>query len=164
MPSYRMQYANTHRQPTSQVYCTLANATGVRLEFFEEGSTGLLPEYKPPTIVEPGAVASFLVEKLLPNEAHKTFALKYNIQTFQGPMRGWVAGEPKDAVIVNSSNSRDLIDQSVFVTGTYPPDPKAPLPAEYPSQIFFDVYPANGDHWQIFAKQLIDQTPTGNKA
>ena len=159
MPSYRMQYANTHRQPTSQVYCTLANATGVRLEFFEEGSTGLLPEYKPPTIVEPGAVASFLVEKLLPNEAHKTFALKYNIQTFQGPMRGWVSGMPEDTVIVNSTNSRDLIHQSVFVTG---PDPMKNPPAEYPSQIFFDVYPANGDHWQIFAKQLIDQIP--NKA
>ena len=136
-----------------QVKCTLANATGARLEFFENGSTGFLSHYKPPKILEPGAVASFLVEKN--SHASQTFALQYNIQVFQGPMRGWVPGDEKDAVIVNSSNSRDRIDATVVVTGANGL-PDTGTPSGYPSQIFFDAYPANGDHWQIFAKQLID--------
>ena len=122
--------------------CTLANGAGVRLEFFEAGSTGLLPSYKPPLILEPGEVASFLVNKNIP------FELNYNIQTFQGP-GGWVAGDTSTAVTVKSSTTvRAQINTVVQVDRT----------TKYPTQIYFDVS-TDGDFFHIFATQLIGASP-----
>ena len=125
--------------------CTLANATGVRLEFIEEGSKGLVQEYKPPTILEPGEVASFLVDK-------SVFELKYNIQTFQGPtsfgpagQAGWVRGDADKTVTVEGKDSfQTSIDAVVQVDQT----------TMYPTQFKFAVS-RNGDAWQIRATQSI---------
>ena len=123
--------------------CTLANSAGVRLEFIEAGSTGLLPSYKPPLILEPGEVASFLVDKSQP------FQLKYNIETFQGPFRGWLDGDINKAVTVTSSTIDREINTVVQVdSGT----------TSYTSQIRFDVS-TEGDFFNIVVKQLIDTTP-----
>ena len=82
---------------------TLANATGVRLEFFKAGSKGLLKDdnYKPPPTLEPGEVASFLVDMSV-----YVLELMYNIQTFQGPMGGWVAGDATKTVSVHRGRIR----------------------------------------------------------
>jgi len=124
--------------------CTLANATGVRLEFIEEGSKGLVQEYKPPTILEPGEVASFLVDK-------SVFELKYNIQTFQGPVpvgpvgqAGWVRGDADKTVTVEGKDSSTSIEAVVQVDQT----------TMYPTQFKFAVS-RNGDAWQIRATQSI---------
>jgi hypothetical protein len=125
--------------------CTLANATGVRLEFIEAGSTGLVQEYKPPTILEPGEVASFLVDK-------SVFELKYNIQTFQGPtsvgpagQAGWVRGDADKTVTVEGKDSfQTSIDAVVQVDQT----------TMYPTQFKFALS-RNGDAWQIRATQSI---------
>ena len=125
--------------------CTLANATGVRLEFIEAGSTGLVQEYKPPTILEPGEVASFLVDK-------SVFELKYNIQTFQGPIpfepagqAGWVRGEADKTVTVEGKDLfQTSIDAVVQVDQT----------TMYPTQFKFAVS-RNGDAWEIRATQSI---------
>ena len=120
--------------------CTLANATGVRLEFIEEGSKGLVQEYKPPTILEPGEVASFLVDK-------SVFELKYNIQTFQGPrpFGGWVRGDADKTVTVEGRDSfQTSIDAVVQVDQT----------TMYPTQFKFAVS-RNGDAWEIRATQSI---------
>jgi len=121
------------RQATT---CTLANATGVRLEFIEAGSTGLVQGYKPPMILEPGQVASFLVSKA-------TFKLKYNIQTFQG-QAGWVRGEADTAVSLLPTTNFATIDAVVQVDQT----------TMYPTQFKFAVS-RNGDAWQIRATQSI---------
>ena len=125
--------------------CTLANATGVRLEFIEEGSKGLVQEYKPPTILEPGEVASFLVDK-------SVFELKYNIQTFQGPtsfgpagQAGWGRGDADKTVTVEGKDSfQTSIDAVVQVDQT----------TMYPTQFKFAVS-RNGDAWEIRATQSI---------
>ena len=135
-----------------QTTCTFANATGARLEFFEDGSNGLLSDdYKPPLILEPGAVASFLVDK-------DTFALQYNIQVFQGPgapapVGGWMSVEDSKAVTLGlglnpTTNRRAEIDAEVQVM-----DGVAAL--EYPTKFIFGVY-ETGNLVQIFAKQLIN--------
>ena len=124
--------------------CTLANGAGVRLEFIEAGSAGLLPSYKPPLILEPGEVASFLVDKNIP------FRLNYNIQTFQGPFAGWLGGDTNTAVTVTSSTTvRAQISTDVQVDRT----------TKYPTQIYFDVS-IDGDFFHIFATQLIDAPPS----
>jgi hypothetical protein len=137
-----MPYAPSHMKVAK---CTLANATGVRLEFIEEGSKGLVQEYKPPTILEPGEVASFLVDK-------SVFELKYNIQTFQGPtsfgpagQAGWVRGDADKTVTVEGKDSfQTSIDAVVQVDQT----------TMYPTQFKFAVS-RNGDAWQIRATQSI---------
>ena len=148
-----MQYVNP-----LQVKCTLANATGARLEFSEEGSTGILAEYKPPKTLEPGEVASFLVDKA-------SFALKYNIQVFQGPMLGWMrpGGDDSESVTLNSTTDRSgEIEADVQVAG-----PNPGPPARYPTTFIVDVHlvqtpkSTSFDVVQIFAKQLITQTPRG---
>ena len=118
--------------------CTLANGAGVRLEFIEAGSIGLLPSYKPPLILEPGEVASFLVDKNIP------FRLNYNIQTFQGPFGGWLGGDTSTAVTVTSSTVQEQINTVAQVDDT----------TKYPTQISFDVS-TDGDFFHIFATQLI---------
>ena len=125
--------------------CTIANGAGVRLEFIEAGSIGLLHSYKPPLILEPGEVASFLVS------GREPFQLNYNIETFQGPFGGWLDGDTNKAVTVTSSTKdRPQIDTVVQVDrGT----------TKYPSQIFFDVS-TTGDSFNIVAKQLIDTEPS----
>jgi len=147
-----MQYVNP-----LQAKCTLANATGARLELFSSGTGGLLSDdYKPPLILEPGAVASFLVDK-------DSFALQYNIQVFQGPgapapVGGWVRGEDSKAVILGlipTTNQSAEIEADVQVIGSNPGPP-----AMYPTKFYFEVI-ENGDLVQIFAKQLITQTPRG---
>ena len=139
-----MQYVNP-----LQVKCTLANATGARLEFSEEGSTGILAEYKPPKTLEPGEVASFLVHKA-------SFALEYNIQVFQGPFLGWMRPDVKSVTLDSTTYRSGEIEADVQVAGDNPRGP----PAMYPTKFIFDVY-ENGDLVQIFAKQLITQTPRG---
>ena len=132
-----MPYAPSHMKVAK---CTLANATGVRLEFTEDGSTGLVQEYKPPMILEPGEVASFLVDK-------STFELKYNIQTFQGPrpFGGWVRGDADKTVTVEGEDSfQTSIDAVVQVDQT----------TMYPTQFKFAVS-RNGDAWEIRATQSI---------
>ena len=132
-----MPYAPSHMKVAK---CTLANATGVRLEFTEDGSTGLVQEYKPPMILEPGEVASFLVDK-------STFELKYNIQTFQGPrpFGGWVRGDADKTVTVEGRDSfQTSIDAVVQVDQT----------TMYPTQFKFAVS-RNGDAWEIRATQSI---------
>ena len=111
---------------------TLANATGVRLEFFKAGSTGLLKEdyYTPPPILEPGEVASFLVDNSV------EFKLNYNIQTFQGPLgrlqAGWVAGDPdKTVTVMGQDGFSTTIDATLQVDRG-----KA-----FPPQFIFDVSP-----------------------
>ena len=118
---------------------TLANATGVRLEFFKTNSKGLLKDdiYKPPPTLEPGEVASFLVDT-------SVFDLKYNIQTFQGPMDGWVAGDATKTVSVQGKNSF-----STSINAFLQVDPKPP---GYPTKFTFDVS-RNDGQWQINAKQ-----------
>ena len=132
-----------------QAKCTFANATGARLELLS--STGLLAEYKPPKILEPGAVASFLVDK-------DSFALEYNIQVFQGPgapapVGGWMRVEDSKTVTLGLQNRSAEIESDVQVIG-----PNRGPPAMYPTKFIFDVY-ENGDLVQIFAKQLIDSHP-----
>ena len=138
-----------------QAKCTFANATGARLELFGNDSTGLLAEYRPPPIMEPGAVASFLVN------GDVLFGLRCNIQVFQGPgapapVGGWVPGEKSKTVILGlnpATNQSKEIDAFVQVIG-----PSPGPPAMYPTKFTFDVI-ENGDLVQIFAKQLIDQNP-----
>ena len=134
-----------------QTTCTFANATGARLEFFEDASAGLLsdffvPVYRPPPILEPGAVASFLVDK-------DSFALRYNIQVFQGPFRGWMRVDSK-AVTLGLKNQSAEIKSDVQVMG---PNPRGP-PAIYPTKFTFEVIDTGG-LVQIFAKQVITQNP-----
>jgi len=118
--------------------CTLANGAGVRLEFIEIGSKGLLPSYKPPQFLEPGEVASFLVEKNIP------FELKYNIQTFQGP-GGWMGGDDTTAVTLSSTTVPAQINTDVQVgRGT----------TKYPTQISFDLS-RDGDFYHFVATQSI---------
>eukprot|EP00964_Phaeocystis_antarctica_P024032 scaffold13451_cov54-Phaeocystis_antarctica.AAC.3 len=150
-----MQYVNP-----LQFKCTVANATGVRLEFVEEGSAGVLEFYKPPPILDPGAVASFLIDKA-------TFKLQYYIQVFQGPSLGWVrvedGGLPRFATL-SQSNRSPKIEADVQVAGPGMPGP----PARYPTNITFDLNlvqtpksesKSEADVLQIFAKQLITQIP-----
>ena len=134
--------------------CTLANATGVRLVFIEEGSSPFpVSKYKPPPILEPGAIASFLVDK-------KSFSLNYNIQVFQGPFLGWMAVDtnPVTVEVIGEaeSTSRVRIKSDVQVADTK--DYTKP-PTKYPTTIFFDGYPVSDDLVQIHVKQVIDQTP-----
>ena len=138
-----VSYAMHHTMQATK--CTLANGAGVRLEFIEAGSIGLLHSYKPPLILEPGEVASFLVS------GREPFQLNYNIETFQGPFGGWLDGDTNKAVTVTSSTKdRPQIDTVVQVDrGT----------TKYPSQIFFDVS-TTGDSFNIVAKQLIDTEPS----
>jgi len=143
--------------------CTLANTTGARLEFFENGSTGFLSHYKPPKILEPGAVASFLVDK-------DSFALQYNIQVFQGPIGGWTRVEDSKTVTLglkptplNPTTKRSAeIESDVQVIGDGtdgrgPPAGKPP--AKYPTKFVFAV--EDGDLVQIVATQEITQIPRG---
>jgi len=145
----------TDGQPTftsSVKKCTLANATGVRLVFIEEGSSPFpVSEYKPPPILEPGAIASFLVDK----DPKKSFSLNYNIQVFQGPFRGWMAVDT-DPVTVAESTSGVKIKSDVQVADT---KDYTKAPTKYPTTIFFDAYPVSDDLVQIHVKQVIDQTP-----
>ena len=146
-----MQYVNP-----LQAKCTLANATGARLEFL--GSEGLLSEYKPPPILEPGAVASFLIDK------KATFKLQYYIQVFQGPSLGWVrvedGGLPRFATL-SQSNRSPKIEADVQVADGNPRGP----PARYPTNITFDLNlvqtpkSTEVDVLQIMVKQQITQTP-----
>ena len=129
-----------------QAKCTLANATGARLELLY---FAFLPaEYMPPKILEPGAVASFLIGK--------DFTLQYNIQVFQGPFLGWMRPDVKSVTLDSTTYRSGEIEADVQVAGDNPRGP----PAMYPTKFIFDVY-ENGDLVQIFAKQLITQTPRG---
>jgi len=124
---------------SSSTKCILTNATGVRLQFFEAGSKGILPEYKPPSILEPGEVASFLVDK------NVEFELKYNIQTFQGPMAGWVSGDANKTVTVTGvAGDQGVIDAVVQVDAT----------TMYQTQFTFSVS-SNDNLWQISVNQSI---------
>jgi hypothetical protein len=119
--------------------CILTNATGVRLQFFEPDSKGILPEYKPPKVQEPGEVASFLVDKGV------EFELKYNIQTFQGPMAGWVSGDADKFVAVKGvAGNQSVIDAVVQVD----------LKTMYQTQFTFDVS-FHDNLWHITVKQSI---------
>ena len=146
---------------------TLANATGVRLEFFEARSVGLLKEYQPPTILEPGEVASFLVL----DSRLDVFELIYNIQTFQGPVTmigagpaGWVGGDAATVVAVKGqdrfSTTIDAVLQVDRTTG-------------YPTKFTFDVSRTHSQisQWQISAiavvfikgvKSIAQETNRGN--
>jgi len=131
--------------------CTLANATGVRLEFVEAGSTGLLSSYKPPPMLEPGEVASFLVDN------SKPFQLNYNIQVFQGPSRGWVAGEalepPTKAVMLSTSTAPSVIESVVQVMDPMGPERR---PMAYPTKFTFVISPSNvPGTWKVNVEQSI---------
>ena len=148
-----MQYATHLVQATK---CTLANATGVRLEFIEEGSNGV-EGYKPPPTLEPGEVASFLVDTT-------SFELKYNIQAFQGPSRGWVRGEDLDpasvAVIVGSaSTAPGVINSFVQVV-----EPGGERPVQYATNITFVVSLRNDDLWKVNVEQSISTYVKGIKS
>eukprot|EP00964_Phaeocystis_antarctica_P149999 scaffold117306_cov68-Phaeocystis_antarctica.AAC.1 len=150
-----MQYVNP-----LQAKCTLANATGARLEFSKAGSTVALPDklnlvgYEPPKTLEPGAVASFLVDKA-------SFALQYNIQVFQGPSRGWMHPGGKSVTLTTTDRSAE-IEADVQVVGD-----KGGPPAMYPTKFSFDLNlvqtskATEFDVFQIMVKQQIDQTPRG---
>ena len=144
---------------------TFANATGVRLEFFppevRKGiprENGLLNEYMPPTILEPGEVASFLVDNGV------EFKLNYNIQTFQGPVTfgglraGWVAGDPdKTVTVMGQDGFSTTIDAALQVDRG-----KA-----YPTQFTFDVSRKLVDgrqQWQISVTQSITYSLTSEAA
>jgi len=139
---------------------TLANATGVRLEFFKAGSTGLLKEdyYTPPPILEPGEVASFLVDNSV------EFKLNYNIQTFQGPVTfgagpaGWVGGDAATAVTVKGKDTfSTTIDAALQVDRT----------TAYDTQFTFDVSRKLVDgrpQWQISVTQSITGYSISGKA
>ena len=140
---------------------TLANATGVRLEFFEARSVGLLKEYQPPTILEPGEVASFLVL----DSRLDVFELIYNIQTFQGPIAfgtagqaGWVGGDAATAVAVKGQDRfSTTIDTFLQVDRT----------TKYPTKFTFDVSrkPVDGrSQWQISVTQSITGYSISGKA
>ena len=140
-----------------QTTCTFANATGARLEFFEDGSNGLLSDdYKPPPILEPGAVASFLVDKA-------SFALQCNIQVFQGPgapapVGGWMRVESKSVLLGLSPTYPTFFRSAEIEADVQVIGPNPGPPAMYPTKFYFDVI-ENGDLVQIFAKQLIDRYP-----
>jgi len=69
---------------SSSTKCILTNATGVRLQFFEAGSKGILPEYKPPSILEP-------VARLRPSWSTRTS--DSSSSTTSKPSRApWLAG------------------------------------------------------------------------
>ena len=145
-----MQYVNP-----LQAKCTLANATGARLQL-EAGSTGFFPDkYEPPMILEPGAVASFLVDKA-------SFALQYNIQVFQGPSRGWMQDPGGKSVTLTRTDRSAEIEADVQVVGANPGPP-----AMYPTKFSFDLNlvqtskSTEVDVLQIMVKQQIDQTPRG---
>eukprot|EP00964_Phaeocystis_antarctica_P046321 scaffold26745_cov54-Phaeocystis_antarctica.AAC.2 len=137
---------------------TLANATGVRLEFFEASSVGLLKEYQPPPILEPGEVASFLVDNSI------EFKLNYNIQTFQGPVTigagpaGWVGGDAATAVTVKGKDTfSTTIDAALQVDRT----------TAYDTQFTFDVSRKLVDgrpQWQISVTQSITGYSISGKA
>ena len=144
-----------------QAKCTLANATGARLEFSKAGSTVVLPDklnlvgYEPPKTLEPGAVASFLVDKA-------SFALQYNIQVFQGPSRGWMQDPGGKSVTLTRTDRSAEIEADVQVVGANPGPP-----AMYPTKFSFDLNlvqtskSTEVDVLQIMVKQQIDQTPRG---
>ena len=119
--------------------CTLANATGVRLAF--KGGEAPLLQYKPPEFLEPGAIASFLV--------NKSFALNYIIQAFQGPYRGWMAVDTDHEVILTDSTSTVGFKSNVQV---------GPEATRYDTTISFVVL-SNSDQVQIQVNQVIDQNP-----
>ena len=146
-----MQYVNR-----LQAKCTLANATGARLQL-EAGSTGFFPDkYEPPMTLEPGAVASFLVDKA-------SFALQYNIQVFQGPSRGWMRPAGSETVTLTRTDRSAEIEAAVQVVGANQRGP----PAMYPTKFSFDLNlvqtskSTEFDVLQIMVKQQIDQTPRG---
>ena len=153
-----MQYVNR-----LQAKCTLANATGARLQL-EAGSTGFFPDkYEPPMTLEPGAVASFLVDK-------DSFALQYNIQVFQGPIGGWTRVEDSKTVTLglkptplNPTTKRSAeIESDVQVIGDGTDGRGPPVgkpPAKYPTKFVFAV--EDGDLVQIVATQEITQIPRG---
>ena len=62
----------------------MKNGTGVRLVV--KNPQGLLDAYKPPTILEPGEVAFFLVKK-------EEWALSFHIQVFEGPAAAWLVAD-----------------------------------------------------------------------
>jgi len=118
--------------------CILRNGTGVRLELFEADSKGILPAYKPPTIMEPGEVASFLVTS-------GQFELKYGVQVFQGPFVGW-ALLPSKTVNLGPTPSQSTINAEVNVGG-----PKE----NFPTEILF-VLEVTGELCEINVTQSID--------
>ena len=128
--------------------CTLANATGVRLVFKGEQAPLPLSQYKSTEILEPGAVASFLVDKDPTGGWSNSFALNYNIQAFQGPFRGWMAVDT-DQVTVTDSTSKVEIKSYVQV---------GPEATKYATTISFEVF-SNSDLVQILVKQVTDQYP-----
>ena len=141
---------------------TLANATGVRLEFFKAGSKGLLKDdnYKPPPTLEPGEVASFLVDTSV-----DVFELMYNIQTFQGPMGGWVACDATKTVSVQGKNPFSTSINAFLQVDQKPPG--------YPTKFTFDVSRTHSQisQWQISAiavvfikgvKSIAQETNRGN--
>ena len=74
--------------------CVVLNATGVRLSL--KAYTGQMA-YPPPSLIEPGECASFLV----PEEVG---TITYEVQVFEGPFGGWKAPDtagvpPKDVSI-----------------------------------------------------------------
>ena len=131
--------------------CTFHNGTGVRFEIFEDGSKGLLSEYKPPSILEPGEIASFLVDG-----GSTTLELKVNIQTFQGPMAGWVRGDPSKTVVLKGDSehrsSSGSIDAFVQVMGT---GETTPAPKMYATNIGLHLYFGGSDGIQITTTQAI---------
>ena len=110
----------------------------MRLELFEADSKGILPAYKPPTIMEPGEVASFLVTS-------GQFELKYGVQVFQGPFVGW-APLPSKTVNLGPTPSQSTISAEVNVGG-----PKE----NFPTEILF-VLEVTGDLCEINVTQSID--------
>jgi len=149
---------NYDTMPDTVTGVTLANATGVRLEFFEASSVGLLKEYQPPSILEPGEVASFLVDNSI------EFKLNYNIQTFQGPVTfgagpaGWVGGDAATAVTVKGKDTfSTTIDAALQVDRT----------TAYDTQFTFDVSRKLVDgrpQWQISVTQSITGYSISGKA
>ena len=129
--------------------CTLANATGVRLVFKGEAAPLPLSQYKPPEILEPGAVASFLVDKEPAGyKESNSFALNYNIQAFQGPFLGWKEVDTEQVTVTDSTTTAE-IKSNVQV---------GPGATKYDSTISFEVT-SNSDLVRIQVNQVIDQSP-----
>ena len=115
-----------------------------------------MSKYTPPSIIEPGEIASFLVV------ADVRFQLKVNIQSFQGPvaprpgsLAGWVRGDAnKTVTLLGVDASSANIDAFVQVAPAETPDPKM-----YRTRISLKVSSPEAGAFQIEASQIINKTP-----
>lgn len=132
----------------------MKNGTGVRLVV--KNPRGLLDAYKPPTILEPGEVAFFLVKK-------EEWALSFHIQVFEGPAAAWLvadllpppANPPRgtEGPTIGSSNQFQI---GLIFEGQTFIEVGEPTPTKYNTKIIFGrSHDTEKNLWKINALQEV---------